>query len=79
MSMTCCGLATNAYASIVAVGDFSGNVRIYPAEKCTENDPIFETCIMSSIRSLEFNPTGDALVIGTMEGSIFRWYYEDFT
>ncbi|KAL4479808.1 hypothetical protein ABPG73_018029 [Tetrahymena malaccensis] len=79
MNITCCGLATNPTEQMVAVGDFLGNVYIYPAEMCVDNDAIFQTSVLSGIRSLDWDDSGMFIAIGTMEGSIYRWYFQDYT
>lgn len=34
---------------------------------------------MSGVRSLDWDPSDMSIAIGTIEGSIFRWYFQDFS
>lgn len=41
MSVTCCGITSNSDSTMVAVGDFSGNINIYSTQCEGGNEPIY--------------------------------------
>lgn len=78
--ITNCGLAVSKDASLLAVGDFSGNVLVYPTSNFPAGyEPLFRTCVAMPVRALGWIDATRRIAIGTTEGGLYVWDYEGST
>ncbi|EAS01161.2 WD domain, G-beta repeat protein (macronuclear) [Tetrahymena thermophila SB210] len=72
LSATC--ISVNQNGDLFAVGDFLGQVQIFRCKSeetsDNENHPIRQIQLQSGIRCLDWLPSGEGIVIGTLDGSI---------
>ena len=52
MQLTACGISLNPDSSLVAVGDFTGVFRIFPAKDSNPKDALLQGFVSSSIRAV---------------------------
>jgi WD40 repeat protein len=70
-SITCCGASVSLKKDMVAVGDFSGNIKIYNP---MNGSLLCDTNIGESVRYLHFHDyCNHILFIGTFSGNLFVW------
>ncbi|KRX03871.1 WD40-repeat-containing domain [Pseudocohnilembus persalinus] len=72
-SITCVGLSTDKEEKIVAVGDFVGNVLFYVNNEDFNSMPLKQIQVPDSVRCLEFSHCDNYLLIGCMNGAVYRF------
>eukprot|EP01130_Rhizamoeba_saxonica_P011229 TRINITY_DN4656_c0_g1_i2.p1 TRINITY_DN4656_c0_g1~~TRINITY_DN4656_c0_g1_i2.p1 ORF type:complete len:453 (+),score=74.58 TRINITY_DN4656_c0_g1_i2:134-1360(+) len=80
-SLSCCGLDTIKHNSqtLLAAGDLSGKVHLWAVDNCAkEPDYMYNLEVCSGVRSLCWKGEDDdnpvSLLIGCMNGVIYRWF-----
>ncbi|EGR31109.1 hypothetical protein IMG5_117520 [Ichthyophthirius multifiliis] len=78
IKITCSGLAVKPDSCLIAVGDMVGNIIVYQNQNNNpSNEKYAQFFIAKAVRSLEWHPRNDELFIGTMQGQIYKWNYEN--
>ncbi|EGC37763.1 hypothetical protein DICPUDRAFT_97144 [Dictyostelium purpureum] len=71
--ITCCGIDSNEDGSLVACGDFLGNIMIWESNESHPDKPLKEYCFGIPIRSLSWGGGDESILIGLMDGSLMHW------
>jgi len=78
-NITHCGVALNPEETLVATGDFLGNVLIF-STTYIGSEPIYISNFGAAIRSLAWGPSIPTyLLVGCMDGTVYQWNYTDLT
>ena len=82
--ITLCGVGLNPEGTLLATGDFLGNILIF-STNIIDTEPIYTNNFESGIRSIVWGHLtsdevgkGPYIIVGCMDGAIFQWYYTNF-
>ena len=76
-NITHCGVALNPEETLMATGDFLGNVYIF-STTYLGSEPIYIFNFNAGIRSLAWGLSSPPyLLVGCMDGNIYKWNYTD--